>query len=109
MVAFATVPLADFVMVAGEPRRRRSSAFGERWFCGDCGTQLAMRVDHQPDTIDFTLASLDNPGSLRPTFHLFCAERISWFDTRDTFRGTVAFGRTRAGYEVRPLLLANGE
>jgi hypothetical protein len=85
VVAFATVPLADFVIVEGEPRRRRSSAFGERWFCGDCGTQLAMHVDHQPDTIDFTLASLDNPGAVRPTFHLFCAERISWFDTRDTY------------------------
>jgi hypothetical protein len=85
VIVFATVPLADFILVAGEPRRRRSSAFGERWFCGDCGTQLAMHVDHQPDTIDFTLASLDTPGALRPVFHLFWAGRISWFDTRDTF------------------------
>ena len=57
VVAFATVPLESFV-VSGSPRRRRSSAFGERWFCGDCGTQLAMHVDHQPDTVDFTLATL---------------------------------------------------
>ena len=85
VVAFATVPLADLVLDAGAPRRRRSSAFGERWFCGDCGTQLAMRVDHQPDTIDFTIASLDAPASVRPAFHLFCAERIAWFQTADTF------------------------
>jgi hypothetical protein len=85
VVAFASVPVADFILLASEPRRRRSSAFGERWFCGDCGTQLAMHVDHQPDTIDFTLASLDTPGAVRPTFHIFYGERISWFDTRDTY------------------------
>ena len=58
------------------PRRRRSSDFGERWFCGDCGTQIAMRVDHQPDTIDFTIASLDSPELLRPGFHIFFESRL---------------------------------
>ena len=81
-VAFATVPLEDFV-VTGSPRRRRSSSFGERWFCADCGTQLAMHVDHQPDTIDFTIASLDDPERVRPAFHIFFGSRIEWFDTAD--------------------------
>lgn len=85
VVAFATVPLGDFFLVRGEVRRRRSSGFGERWFCADCGTQLAMHVDHQPDTIDFTLASLDSPAAVRPRFHIFFAERIPWFEPRDTF------------------------
>ena len=85
VVAFATVPLTDFILIAGDPRRRRSSDFGERWFCGDCGTQLAMHVDHQPDTIDFTIASLDAPAAVRPVFHIFFAERVPWFEPRDTF------------------------
>jgi hypothetical protein len=85
VVAFATLPFDDFVITSGQPRRRRSSEFGERWFCGDCGTQLAMRVDYQPDTIDFTIASLDSPAAVRPTFHLFFAERVPWFEPRDTY------------------------
>jgi hypothetical protein len=85
VLAFATVPLDDLVIVRGQLRRRRSSSFGERWFCGDCGTQLAMHVDHQPDTIDFTIASLDTPAVTRPTFHIFFAERVPWFEPRDTF------------------------
>jgi hypothetical protein len=85
VIAYATVPLADFAVVHGKPRRRRSSEFGERWFCGDCGTQLAMHVDHQPDTIDFTIGSLDTPASVRPAFHLFYNDRIPWFEVRDTF------------------------
>jgi hypothetical protein len=91
VVAFATVPLRDLVIARGDVRRRRSSDFGERWFCGDCGTQIAMHVDHQPDTIDFTIASLDTPGVVRPTFHIFFAERVSWFDARDTFPRYDAF------------------
>ena len=91
VLAFATVPMADFSLIAGEPRRRRSSGVGVRWFCGDCGAQLAIHVDHQPDTIDFALASLDDQGSLRPTFHIFCAERIPWFNTRDTYPRFDAF------------------
>ena len=82
VVAFGTVPFEDF-QVIGSPRRRRSSDFGERWFCAECGTQLAMHVDHQPDTIDFTVATLDDPERVRPQFHIFFGSRIEWFDTAD--------------------------
>ena len=82
VVAFGTVPFAHF-QVTGDPRRRRSSDFGERWFCPECGSQIAMHVDHQPDTIDFTIATLDDPEGLRPQFHIFFGSRIEWFDSAD--------------------------
>jgi hypothetical protein len=85
VLAFAMVPFEHFEMTGGAPRRRRSSGFGERWFCADCGTQLAMHVDHQPDTIDFTIASLDRPAAVMPSFHIFFESRIGWFDTADDF------------------------
>jgi hypothetical protein len=91
LLAFATVPRARFTLTAGQPRRRRSSDFGERWFCGECGTQLAMLVDHQPDTLDFTLASLDAPELVQPGFHLFFGERIAWFDVADIFARHAGF------------------
>jgi hypothetical protein len=83
VLAFATVPIADFVVTSGAPRVRRSSSFGERGFCADCGTQLTMHVAHQSDTIDFTIASLDEPARVAPQFHLFDGSRIAWFDTDD--------------------------
>jgi len=83
VLAFATVPLADFVITSGAPRVRSSSSFGERGFCPDCGTQLTMHVKHQPDTIDFTIASLDEPARVMPGFHLFFGSHIPWFDTND--------------------------
>jgi hypothetical protein len=84
LLAFATVQLADFEVTQGEVKVRKSSSFGERGFCADCGTQLTMHVDHQPDTIDFTLCSLDDPDAVPPGFHLFFASRPAWFDVRDS-------------------------
>ena len=83
VMAFATVPIADFVVTRGQLRQRRSTSFGDRGFCGECGTPLTMHVDHQPDTIDFTLGSLDRPEAVTPGFHMFFASRVAWFDVRD--------------------------
>lgn len=82
-LAFATVPVSDLVFTAGAPRSFRSTPFGRRLFCGGCGTPLAMQVDHQPDTIDFTIATLDEPDALAPGFHIFWESRIAWFDPAD--------------------------
>ena len=70
-------------MLKGEPLKRRSSSFGERWFCGDCGSQLAMHVDHQPTTIDFTVATLDTPDVVKPAYHIWYNSRLEWFDVGD--------------------------
>lgn len=83
VAVFATVRIDHYRLKAGDPARRRSSDIGERWFCRDCGTPLAMRIDHQPDTIDFTLATLDEPSRVAPEFHIWTERQISWFDTDD--------------------------
>lgn len=84
-MAFASVPAGDFTFTAGEDKVRRfdSSGFGHRLFCGECGTTLLMRVDHQPDTVDFTVATLDAPDTVAPGFHIFWASRIAWFEPKD--------------------------
>jgi hypothetical protein len=71
VLAFASVPRDAFEVVQGELRTRRSSDFGTRGFCPECGAQLTMQVDHQPDVMDFTLASLDTPEAVAPQFHLW--------------------------------------
>jgi len=91
VLAFASVPLTAFVVTKGSPRRRRSSDFGERWFCGDCGSQLAIHVDFQPETIDFTIATLDDPDAVQPGFHIWTKSRIGWFDTVDALPRTAGF------------------
>jgi hypothetical protein len=82
-MAFASVAADDWRIEQGEPRRVKSSAFGHRLSCATCGTPLAMRVDHQPETVDFSIATLDDPGRIAPGFHIFWASRVKWFDPGD--------------------------
>jgi hypothetical protein len=84
-MAFATVPFDDYEVIKGKESVKRfaSSDFGWRIFCGACGTPLGMHVRHQPDTIDFSVATLDEPERLPPTFHIFYASRIPWAEACD--------------------------
>ena len=82
-MAFASVAVEDYLIERGEVATVKSSDFGHRGFCRDCGTPLYMRVDHQPDTIDFSLATLDDPAIVEPGFHIFYASRIGWAEAGD--------------------------
>ena len=84
-MAFSTVPAADFILVAGEGAvgTVALTAFGRRRFCTRCGTPLTIEVDYQPETIDFAVATLDDPDAVAPGFHIFRASRIAWFETAD--------------------------
>ena len=79
-LAFGTVPATDFVVTAGEESvgQIALTSFGERQFCSRCGTPLTIQVQYQPDEIDFTVASLDQPNRVAPGFHIFTGEAIAW-------------------------------
>jgi hypothetical protein len=85
-MVFATVPDGAFRWTSGadEVRSVASSSFGHREFCGICGTQFLMKVDHQPETVDFSVSTLDDPGAVAPGFHIFWGSRVPWFDPGDT-------------------------
>jgi hypothetical protein len=84
-MAFSSVKAGDWVATTGATAIRtvRSSSFGERSFCGACGTPLHVRVDHQPDTIDFSIVTLDNPDAIAPAFHIFWGSKVGWFNPGD--------------------------
>ena len=83
--AFATVPEMDFTWTKGAEtvKSAASSSFGHREFCGRCGTPFLMKVDHQPETVDFSVATLDDPEAIAPGFHIFWGSKIGWFEPRD--------------------------
>jgi hypothetical protein len=85
-MVFSTVPAADLLFEQGQDRLNvfASTGFGRRSFCSLCGSLLTMQVDFQPETIDFTVATLDDPGAVAPEFHICHASRIPWFDPGDS-------------------------
>ena len=84
-MAFATVPVGDFRYDRGEElvASFASSSFGRRHFCSRCGTPLYVHVEHQADTVDFSIATLDDPDAVVPGFHIFYASRIAWAPASD--------------------------
>jgi hypothetical protein len=83
VVAWLTVARDAFAWTRGEPAVYSSSASAERLFCGACGTQLVFRDIAELRDLDVTLASLDDPGAVRPSHHIWTSSRIAWFDTAD--------------------------
>jgi len=84
-MVFASVPEGNLVWTAGRDRVKsvRSSTFGHRAFCRECGTPFLMKMDHQPETVDFSVATLDQPGAIAPGFHIFWASKVPWFEPAD--------------------------
>jgi hypothetical protein len=84
-MAFTCVPAGDFAWSEGEEQVRwvKSSSFGRRAFCGECGTPLLVTVDHQPETVDFPIVTLDEPDDVHPEFHIFWSSRVPWFNPGD--------------------------
>jgi len=82
-MVLAQVPIVDFSYIAGEPAVYSSSAWGERRFCPRCGSQLEFRRRHDPQTVEFSVGTLDDPAGVPPRAHLFTESRIPWFDTAD--------------------------
>lgn len=69
----------------------RLSKVGERAFCLDCHTPLAMRYRHEDEVVHLPLGSVDESGvrdddlkkALMPTNHIFWEQRVWWLGTID--------------------------
>ena len=83
VVTWLTVPRQALRLLGGTPRERRSSARAVRGFCADCGTALTFRADAQPQTIDITVASLDQPELVAPREHIWMSSALPWMRLDD--------------------------
>jgi hypothetical protein len=83
--AFASIRRGDWIATSAPESIRmvRLSSFGQRFFCGECGTPLYVTVDHQPDTLDFSVVTLDEPDAVPPEYHIFWSSKIHWFNPVD--------------------------
>ena len=83
-MVFATVPAENYLTDSGADLigRFRSSEKAERWFCGRCGTPLLFR-ELAGATHEVSVATLDEPEAVMPTFHIYYSSRIPWADAAD--------------------------
>lgn len=84
VVAWFTIPASGLKWLTTKPRVYKSSDAAARHFCPACGSQIAFQADAEPELVDITVASLDRPAAIVPSYHCWTASQIPWFDTDDT-------------------------
>lgn len=85
-VAWAVLALRDFRITRGTPAVFLSSPGIERGHCAACGTSLTFREVGE-ETIDITLASLDDAERFVPNREIWLSHRLAWEATDAGRRG----------------------
>ena len=83
VVAFTSFPIEGFSYVKGKPSIYKSSEKGQREFCYNCGTQIAHRRIHDPETVDVNSGTLDDLTLFNPDFHIYTEEQVPWLNIAD--------------------------
>lgn len=83
VLPWASFLIKKFAYTKGRPKIYRSSSYGQREFCGQCGSQIAFRDIERPRTIEINIGTLDCPESFKPQHHIWCDSSIPWFEIND--------------------------
>lgn len=93
VVAWVTVPIAQFQLLRGTPSEFHSTPPVRRTYCAACGTPLTYEHGDSPDSIDITTCSLDDPDQFPPTHHSWLSHDLRWLCFGD---GLPTFQQSRA-------------
>jgi hypothetical protein len=83
VLPWASFAVEGFSYTQGEPKVYRSSANGQREFCGNCGSQIAFRGTDSRGLVEINTGTLDAPERVMPQYHIWCDSRVPWFDIDD--------------------------
>ncbi len=65
------------------PTEFESSEKVRRGFCPTCGTTLSYRNIEHPEFYTLTIASLDLPNLVSPSYHIFTDDQVNWLKIQD--------------------------
>ena len=78
VVTWITVPMTAFRWLAGSPAAYDSGPTCVRYFCNNCGANLALFTRNSPEEMDVTIASLDHPEKAAASRHIWIENRLPW-------------------------------
>ena len=82
-VAWGTVPRTAFTVLRGTLKKINGASGVTRGFCAECGTGLTYHNEKTRDEIDICLATITDPGRVRPAFHIWVADKLPWISIDD--------------------------
>jgi hypothetical protein len=97
-ITWMTVPNTSVTWEGVAAARYRASPIAERGHCPTCGAQLFWQGQHEPHNVDLTVATLDDPGAVRPQMHIYWDDRMPGIELAD------GLPRYRQGHRDSPLV-----
>ena len=77
VVTWGSVYRKDLRMIRGEPRKIRHAG-RIRSFAACCGTPLFFEETNDSETVDVTIASLDDPAAFPPEKVIWLEDKLPW-------------------------------
>ncbi len=83
VVTWATYPRDALRFTRGTAKELRSSPPVTRTFCAACGTPLTYVTRDEPEWIDVTVGSMDDPDAVPPVDHIWTTSQLGWLAIDD--------------------------
>ena len=85
--SFAGVNDSDFNYLSGEDviKSYTSSESHQRVFCGNCGSNIMVELDDEPDMIYLAMGTIDGDPKLPSGYHIFVGSKAPWYTINDDF------------------------
>lgn len=82
---FAGVSRGGFSYLSGEDDISfyNSSPTSERVFCGNCGSNILVAVDDEPDTLYVAMGTMDGNPVCPPAYHIYVGSKAPWHTITD--------------------------
>ncbi len=82
---FAAVERTKLQWSAGEAvvKAYSSSDTMDRYFCGNCGSQLLVIYKPEPDVAYLTMGTVDGNPDFPPAYHQFVGSKAPWHEITD--------------------------
>lgn len=84
-VSFAGVAREGFKYLSGEESLASyaSSSSHSRVFCGNCGSNILVELDSEPDSLYLAMGCMDGDPVLPPGYHIYVGSKAPWHEITD--------------------------
>jgi len=73
----------EIAWLGGQPTEYASSENIRRGFCPRCGSTLSYRSLKHPEYLTLAICTLDDPDTVRPTYHIYTDSQVGWMHIGD--------------------------
>ena len=82
---FAGVTRDHFRYVSGENDTRdyASSDSHRRVFCAECGSNILVALDEEPETLYLSMSTLEGDPPRPPGYHIYVGSKAPWYEISD--------------------------